>query len=256
MTFVTIRFKNQYTACILIDIIKSRFVIALNFICILCSADTMESAFFPMLLLSRVFATFSHSRENIFLQSCHKLYCFVVCGYLSYVNVQLLQEMQGTNNTGENVISKYCSLIFSNFALLLNWLSIYRAFFNSAQIVELIKELTTIAVSLKCEHRVAKNTKVYLMKYMAVFVAGTILCLRQELSTYEEVFQLYYRIIISFSSTIRIVWYEIQVTTFAYTTGLLLSEINIRIAVRKLIRSAKLLISFHRICKVTRKAAH
>jgi hypothetical protein len=199
----------------------------------------MEDAFSPVVLISRVLGTFSHGRGNSVLQTCHKIYCFVLCCLLSYLNIQVVQEIQEQSQS-ENQILKYCALIFVYFAFLFNWIVLHLALFRSSQIVELVNELKAITRNLKCEECISKKSRTFLQRYLVVFVAGTLLCLYQEMTTWkEEVFQYNNRIILNFSSTIRMLWQEIQLTTFAYTTGQLLKEINTRIEVIAVSKNAQ-----------------
>jgi hypothetical protein len=199
----------------------------------------MEDAFLPVVLISRVFGTFSHSRQNSVLQTCHKIYCFIVCGLLSLLTIQVVQEINGNNKNedqqetpSENMILKYCALIFAYFTFLFNWIVLYLTIFRSFRVVELVNELKAIAANMKCEESVSKKVNTFLIKYIVVFVAGTLLCLYQELATWKEELQYNNRIIITFSASIRMIWQEIQLTTFAHTTCLLLRKINTRIEVK------------------------
>jgi hypothetical protein len=210
-----------------------------NYAHIVHKRSTMEQAMLPLLLVSKLFATACQSQENSVLRALHKIYCVVAWCFLNYVNVQVLQEeqekikteaQQGTKS--ENIIISYGALIFAYFSFLFNSIALYLAIFGSSKIDGLLHELKFIAVNLKCEVRVAKKVNGFLIRYIVVFITGTLLCLYQELSTWKEELQYNNRLILAFASTARMVWQEIQLTTFAYTTCLLLREINSNIAVR------------------------
>lgn len=198
--------------------------------------SSMEGAFYPVLLLSKVFATFCHSPKNAVLLKIQKIYCFVVWCALTYVIVQVIQEMHILNQTetrkSENVIIRYCALVFAYFLILFNLIVCYLALFRSSKIVEIVKELNFIARSLKCKEIVSKKTKAFSMKYISALIGGTLLCLYQELATWKEELHYNNRLAVTFTSSFRMIWMEVQVTTFAYSTGILLREINTRIEVR------------------------
>lgn len=201
--------------------------------------STMEQALMPVLFVSNVFATFSQTHKNSVLRALHKMYCVVAWYFLNYVNVQVVREEKGKIQTeaqqqtkSENIIISYGALIYSFFIFVFDSIVLYLALFGSSKIDGLVNELKFIAVDLNCEAHVAKKSNTFLMRYIVVFILGTLLCLYQEYSTWKEELQYNNRLTMAFASTSRMIWQEIQLTTFAFTTGLLLREINSRIAVR------------------------
>jgi hypothetical protein len=200
----------------------------------------MEEALSPVFKISRVLATFVHKQKSPIWQMLHKIYCFTVWCFLSYANIQVVKQMhkkletkaqQESNNKSENIIYNYGALLFLYFVLLFNWIVLYLALFGSNKIDGLVAELKTIAVELNCENRVAKNTKVFLLKYIAVFVTGIFLCFHQDLSVLKKDLRNDNRLMVIYSSMARMLWQEIQLTTFAHITEQLLKEINTRIEV-------------------------
>jgi len=198
----------------------------------------MEQAVLPMLLVSNVFATASQTHQNAKLRALHKIYCVAAWCFLNYVNFQVVREEQGKIKTeaqqetkSENIIITYGTLIYSYFIFAFDSIVLYFAVFGSSKIDKLLRELKIIAVDLKCEVRVAEKVNTFLIRYIVLFVAGFSLGLHQELSTWKDELQYNNRLFMSFSSTARLVWHEIQLTTFAYITYLLLREINSTLAV-------------------------
>jgi hypothetical protein len=198
----------------------------------------MEEALSPVFKISRVLATFGHTHKSPVLQMFHKIYCFAVWCFLNYANIQVVKQMHKKLETkaqheskSENVIINYGAIIFFYFVPLFNWIVLYLALFGSNKIDQLVTELKIIAEDLNCENRVAKNTKVFLLKYIAVFATGLFLCIRQDLLIGKKKLRYNNRVMVIYSSMARMIWQEIQLTTFAHITEQLFKEINTHIEV-------------------------
>jgi hypothetical protein len=216
----------------------------------------MEEALSPVFIISRVLATFGHTFKRPILQTINNIYCFAVWCFLNYANILVVQEMYEKLETkaqheskSENIIISYGALIFFLSVFVFNWIVFYLALFGGNKIDGLVAELKIIAVDLNCEDRVAKNTKVFLLKYLAVCVTGILMCVHQDLLTTKKDLHYNNRFMVIYSSMARMIWQEIQLTTFAHITGQLFGEINSRIKVKcvKYLHNITNLIS--RFCK-------
>ena len=192
----------------------------------------MEQVTLPMLLVSKVLGTVCQTQPNS-VRALHKIYCVAVWCLLNYVSIQVVQEERRKiiseelqTTTSENIIISYSSLIFTYLIFVFNGIALYVAIFGNNKLDGLISKLKMIAEDLKCEVRVAKKACAFLTRYIATFIAGTLLCLYQEFATWKDELRYKNRLILEFASTTRMVWQEIQLTTFAYTTCLLFKEIN------------------------------
>jgi hypothetical protein len=194
----------------------------------------MEEALSPVFIISRVLATFSHTFKRPILQTINNVYCFAVWCFLNYANFLVVQEMHEKlekTSKSENIIISYGALIFFLFVFVFDWIILYLALFGGNKIDRLVAELNIIAVDLNCEDRVTKNTRVFLHKYIAMFAIGIFLCIRQDFLTTKENLHYNNRFMVIYSSMARMIWQEIQLTTFAHSTGQLFEEINSRIKV-------------------------
>jgi hypothetical protein len=199
---------------------------------------TMDGALSPIFNISRVLATFGYTHKSPVLQTLNKIYCFAMWCFLNYANIQVVRKMykkleakaqQGSKT--ENIIINYGALIFFLFVFLFNWIILYLTLFGSNKIDGFVAELKTIAADLNCEQKVAKNTRVFLLKYIALFAISIILCVHQDLSIWNQDLHFDNHLLVVYSSMARMIWQEIQLTTFAHITEQLLKEINSRITV-------------------------
>jgi hypothetical protein len=161
------------------------------------------------------------------------MWCFV-----NYSNIQAVQEMQGKleakteqESKTQNIIISYGALLYFYLVFLFDWIVLYLALFGNNKIDKLVTELKAISVDLNCEKRVAEKTKAFLLKYIAVFATGIMLCVRQDFAIWKQGLHYNNRLMVLYSSMARMIWQEIQLTTFAHVTGQLFKEINIRIEV-------------------------
>jgi len=161
------------------------------------------------------------------------MWCFI-----NYSNIQAVQEMQGKleakteqESKTQNIIISYGALLYFYLVFLFDWIVLYLALFGNNKIDKLVAELKAISVDLNCENRVAEKTKAFLLKYIAVFATGILLCVRQDFAIWKQGLHYNNRLMVLYSSMARMIWQEIQLTTFAHVTGQLFKEINIRIEV-------------------------
>jgi hypothetical protein len=198
----------------------------------------MEEALSPIFKTSRVLATFGHTHKSPVLQTLHKMYCFAVWCFITYSNIRAVQEMQGKleakteqESKTQNMIISYGALLYFYLVFVFDWIVLYLALFGKNKIDILVAELKTIAEDLNCENRVAEKTKAFLLKYIAVFATGILLCIRQDFAIWKQGLHYNNRYMVLYSSMARMIWQEIQLTTFAHITGQLFKEINTRIEV-------------------------